>query len=74
MKEKTSTIGFTLDVQYGIKTLQGMSKGYMIENEAYVDDPMSLDGKLTQTIFQNKDTGERYQVTVIKLDDGSVFE
>jgi hypothetical protein len=73
--ERTSTIDFTHKLQKSVATMQGVGvNGYVLENDECVEDVTSLDEFLTQTIFKSKLSSERFQVTVIKLDDdeGSV--
>jgi hypothetical protein len=68
--DKTCTMDFTLDMQHGLISLMGMgNNGYELENEGKSVTSISQDGVLTQSIFKRKMSGERFQVTVIKLDD-----
>jgi hypothetical protein len=68
--ESTSTKRFTLELQEAVSSMQGVGDSeYELENEACAHNSVSMDGYLTQSIFRRKQSGERFQVSVIKLDD-----
>jgi hypothetical protein len=66
---ENTTKMFTHDMQEAIISMPGMGdNGYELENEACAHNSISSDGYLTQSVFKRKRSGERFQVSVIKLD------